>query len=89
MNDHGSDERVQSMCKFILGDDNNFQNKFQQVKCEYTGHTVRVPNPGLTWDHQIATFQNVKAFSKEPSQFRPQDQGWKTTRANAGLVSIN
>ena len=44
MKDHGSDEQVQKMCKFILGDD-NFQNKFEQAKCEYTRHTFRIPDP--------------------------------------------
>jgi len=34
MTDHGSDAKVQAMCKYVLGE-NDFDNKFNQVKCKF------------------------------------------------------
>ncbi|RYP74537.1 hypothetical protein DL769_004005 [Monosporascus sp. CRB-8-3] len=61
--DHRSDEKVQQMCKYILGED-DLDNKLHQAK---------------------ATLEAIKSIPKEPSQFRPQDDGWKQSTSNRDI----
>ncbi|KAH6977412.1 hypothetical protein BKA56DRAFT_68949 [Ilyonectria sp. MPI-CAGE-AT-0026] len=99
MTQHADDERVSKICKMVLGDDEDYQQKFDKITAIYakiTNFAATPTNFGIqstdwkdrrTWD-DVQIYCDSSRFSETPSSIIMLNAAWNDRKVASGAFKL-